>query len=74
MRHTQRWPFGLAEREKGICRADSIAPLPVLEGGPSLSRLLYWRMSHRGQRALRDGRWKYPRVDGIDHLFGVEAD
>jgi len=53
---------------------DGVSLLPVLEGGPSFSRPLYWRMNHRGQRALRDGRWKYLRVDGIDYLFDVEAD
>ena len=31
-------------------------------------------MNHRGQRALRDGRWKYLRVDGNDYLFDLEAD
>jgi arylsulfatase A-like enzyme len=31
-------------------------------------------MNHRGQRALRDGRWKYLRVDGHDYLFDIEAD
>ena len=37
-------------------------------------RPLYWRMNHRGQRALRDGRWKYLRVDGHDYLFDIPAD
>jgi len=32
------------------------------------------RMNHRGQRAYRDGRWKYLRVDGHDYLFDIEAD
>ena len=31
-------------------------------------------MKHRGQRALRDGPWKYLRVDGIDYLFDIEQD
>ena len=35
---------------------------------------LYWRMNHRGQRALRDRNWKYLRVDGIDYLFDIPAD
>jgi arylsulfatase A-like enzyme len=38
------------------------------------SRPLYWRMNHRGQRALRDGDWKYLRVDGNDYLFNIPAD
>ena len=31
-------------------------------------------MNHRGQRALRDGDWKYLRVDGHDYLFDLPAD
>ncbi len=31
-------------------------------------------MNHRGQRALRDGDWKYLRVDGHDYLFNIPAD
>jgi arylsulfatase A-like enzyme len=37
-------------------------------------RPLYWRMNHRGQRALRDGDWKYLRVDGHDYLFNIPGD
>jgi len=37
-------------------------------------RTLHWRMNHRGQRALRDGSWKYLRVDGHDYLFDLSAD
>jgi arylsulfatase A-like enzyme len=40
----------------------------------TFARPLYWRMNHRGQRALRDGRWKYLRVDGHDYLFDIGAD
>jgi arylsulfatase A-like enzyme len=35
---------------------------------------MYWRMKHRGQRAMRDGQWKYLLVDGNEYLFDVEAD
>jgi arylsulfatase A-like enzyme len=31
-------------------------------------------MNHRGQRALRDGNWKYLRVDGYDYLFDIPSD
>jgi arylsulfatase A-like enzyme len=31
-------------------------------------------MNHRGQRALRDGDWKYLRVDSHDYLFNIPAD
>ena len=37
-------------------------------------RPLHWRMNHRGQRALRQGRWKYLRVDGHEYLFDIPAD
>lgn len=37
-------------------------------------RPLFWRMNHRGQRALRHGPWKYLRVDGHDYLFHLEGD
>ena len=37
-------------------------------------RPLYWRMKHRGQRALRVGNWKYLRVDAHDYLFDLSQD
>ena len=40
----------------------------------AFARPLHWRMNHRGQRALRDGDWKYLRVDGHDYLFNLPAD
>ncbi|HVE52366.1 MAG TPA: sulfatase-like hydrolase/transferase [Ramlibacter sp.] len=54
---------------------DGVSLLPVLDD-PSRGfvRPLYWRMNHRGQRAHRDGRWKYLRVDGHDYLFELAAD
>ena len=53
---------------------EGVSLLPVLSGGPLFHRPLYWRMKHRGQRAMRDGRWKYLRVDGHDYLFDLDAD
>ena len=54
---------------------DGISLLPVLrDNPPPFARPLYWRMNHRGQRALRDGDWKYLRVDGNDYLFNIPAD
>lgn len=35
---------------------------------------LFWRMNHRGQRAMRQGAWKYLRVDGHDYLFDLSQD
>jgi arylsulfatase A-like enzyme len=54
---------------------DGVSLLPVLQQpGHGFHRPLYWRMNHRGQRALRDGDWKYLRVDGNDYLFNIPAD
>ena len=35
---------------------------------------LFWRMNHRCQRAMRQGVWKYLRVDGNDYLFNLADD
>ena len=54
---------------------DGVSLLPVLrEPHRPFPRTLHWRMNHRGQRALRDGDWKYLRVDGNDYLFNIPAD
>jgi arylsulfatase A-like enzyme len=54
---------------------DGASLLRVLqEPSRRFARPLFWRMNHRGQRALRDGDWKYLRVDGHDYLFDVVAD
>jgi arylsulfatase A-like enzyme len=54
---------------------DGLSLLGVLrEPSRTFRRPLYWRMNHRGQRALRDGDWKYLRVDGHDYLFDIPAD
>jgi arylsulfatase A-like enzyme len=37
-------------------------------------RPMFWRMNHRSQRALREGDWKYLRVDADDYLFNISAD
>ena len=54
---------------------DGISLLDVLrDPSRSFRRPLHWRMKHRGQRALRDGDWKYLRVDGHDYLFDIPSD
>ncbi len=54
---------------------DGVSLLRVLQrDGQEFDRPLHWRMNHRGQRALRDGDWKYLRVDGHDYLFNLPAD
>jgi arylsulfatase A-like enzyme len=47
---------------------------PLRNPTVTFARPMAWRMKHRSQRALRDGRWKYLRVDGHDYLFDIEAD
>jgi arylsulfatase A-like enzyme len=49
--------------------------LPVLTGAaPARKRTLYWRFKGNDQAAVRDGRWKYLRLGGKEHLFDLEAD
>jgi arylsulfatase A-like enzyme len=54
---------------------DSISLLPWLQGDAAVSQHpLFWRMKHRGQRAMRQGSWKYLRVDEHDYLFDLASD
>lgn len=54
---------------------DGVSLLPVLRDAQlRFDRPLHWRMNHRGQRALRNGDWKYLRVDGGDYLFNLAQD
>jgi arylsulfatase A-like enzyme len=54
---------------------DGVSLAPVLrDAQQQFERPLYWRMNHRGQRALRMGGYKYLRVDGNDYLFNIPAD
>jgi arylsulfatase A-like enzyme len=54
---------------------DGISVLPVLKDpAHQFHRPLHWRMNHRGQRAMRDGDYKYLRVDGNDYLFNITTD
>ena len=54
---------------------DGVSLLPVLRDAQQrFDRPLHWRMNHRGQRALRNGDWKYLRVDGGDYLFNLAQD
>ena len=54
---------------------DGMSVLPVLrDAAHQFARPLHWRMNHRGQRAMRDGDWKYLRVDGNDYLFNIPGD
>jgi arylsulfatase A-like enzyme len=40
----------------------------------TFARPMHWRMKHRQQRALRDGDWKYLKVDAHEYLFDLRAD
>lgn len=54
---------------------DGHSLLPVLDDpARTMPRPMFWRMKHRGQRAHRDGPWKYLRVDGHDYLFDITQD
>jgi arylsulfatase A-like enzyme len=54
---------------------DGISLMPVLrDAAHRFPRPLHWRMNHRGQCALRDGDWKYLRIDGNDYLFNIPQD
>jgi arylsulfatase A-like enzyme len=54
---------------------DGVSLLPMLRTPSApLERALHWRMNHRGQRALRRGRWKYLKVDAYEYLFDIAAD
>ena len=54
---------------------DGVSLLNVLHDPTQrFDRPLYWRMNHRGQRALREGDWKYLQVDGHEYLFNLGKD
>lgn len=54
---------------------DGISLMPVLrDASYGFRRPMHWRMNHRDQRALRDGDWKYLKVDDNEYLFDIPAD
>jgi arylsulfatase A-like enzyme len=49
--------------------------LPVLLGeAPAHPRTLYWRYKANAQRAVRDGDWKYLKINHNEFLFDVVVD
>ena len=49
--------------------------LPVLLGqSPVAPRTLYWRYKAQAQRAVRDGDWKYLKINDNEFLFDVAVD
>lgn len=54
---------------------DGVSLMPVLrDADHTFARPMYWRMKHRQQRALREGNWKYLKVDDHEYLFDISAD
>ena len=54
---------------------DGVNLLPVLQDpAATFDRPMAWRMLHRGQRAYRQGDWKYLQVDGHEYLFNIPED
>ena len=54
---------------------DGVSLLPVLRHAThAFDRPLHWRMNHRDQRALREGDWKYLKVDQHEYLFNIPGD
>ncbi len=54
---------------------DGVSLAAVLRNpAATFERPLYWRMNHRGQRALRVGDWKYLQVGGHEYLFNLAQD
>jgi arylsulfatase A-like enzyme len=54
---------------------DGVSLRPVLDDpAATFDRPMHWRMKHRSQRALRDGRFKYLKVDEHEYLFDIAAD
>jgi arylsulfatase A-like enzyme len=54
---------------------DGTSLLPVLRDPRARTdRALFWRMKHRDQRAVREGRWKYLAIGANEYLFDLEAD
>ena len=76
---TMDWSATMLELGGAVAHSDypldgeSLVPL-LNDAQRCDDRPLFWRMSHRGQRAMRDGDWKYLRVDGIDYLFHLKND
>jgi arylsulfatase A-like enzyme len=63
-------------------RPEGINLLPLLTGGKTIERTLFWRIhsSARDQKAVRRGRWKYLQegpltsFDSAEFIFDVEQD
>ncbi|MGE0315704.1 MAG: sulfatase [Lautropia sp.] len=76
---TMDWSATLLEAGGGSAHPDfpidGVSLMSVLDDpSAAFPRPMHWRMKHRAQRATRDGRWKYLKVDEHEYLFDVDAD
>jgi arylsulfatase A-like enzyme len=54
---------------------DGVSLTRVLtEPSQCFNRPLFWRMNYRQQRAMRDGDWKYLKVNDNEYLFNITLD
>ncbi len=54
---------------------DGVSLLPLFSHAAwQAPRNLYWRMAHRHQRAMRQGQWKYLRIEEHEYLFDLACD
>ena len=54
---------------------DGVSLLPLFADPTwQAPRALYWRMAHRHQRAMRQGQWKYLRIEEHEYLFDLACD
>jgi arylsulfatase A-like enzyme len=51
---------------------DGVSLLPILAGGESFERKLFWRHQASEQKAMREGPWKYLSIGGHDYLFNIQ--
>lgn len=64
---------GAAPNPAYPCDGENI--LPILEGKDQPGkRTLFWRYKANTQRAVRDGQWKYLKINGNEFLFDLEYD
>ena len=54
--------------------SDGMNLLPMLQGGRTASRRLFWRYKANAQRAMRDGDFKYLKIRENTFLFNVADD
>jgi arylsulfatase A-like enzyme len=53
---------------------DGIDIAPQLKGGAAVSRKLFWRNKYNAQQAMRDGEWKYLKIQDNTFLFHMLDD